>query len=339
MSTQRALSVTVRPLLSRQSPLSASLFQKQSQQRPLQQTLRFCGVLSHTRVLVPLLRSTPSASAIGFANVRLYSSPASPYAQSVYEPPPPPEPEPKKRSRTVRAFFFLVRATLYLIVGQFVGYNIVRRYYAPNGPVYEPEFDNLEDELAAERIAEYLLDHPFVQKLNNDPDLKPTHPHYKLPHLYRRGNLTAGTLVGPDLMAVPPLTWQDDRGERLVMIMHVGRGLCGHPNIVHGGFVATVLDEFMARCCFKAVPHGIAMTARLNIDYRAPTPAGSYVVLTAETVEVDRRKAVVRGRLQVLGDPADPDTETGALLAEAEGLFVSPREARALSAVAKLVNR
>lgn len=268
-----------------------------------------------------------------------YSSATSPYPQPIFQQPPPPEPEPKKRNAFLRALIFLFRAWLYLSLGQFLGRYITKAFVVPDGPVYEAKFDNPEDEAEAEHVVEYLLAHPLVQSLNNDPDLQPVHPHYTLPALYRQGNLTADTLVGPGLMAVPPLTWQDDRGERLVMVLHVGKGLCGHPNIVHGGFVATVLDEFMARCCFKAVPHEIAMTARLNIDYRAPTPAGAFLVLTAQTTEVNGRKAVVRGRLETLGDPSDPDNETGTLLAEAEGLFVSPRDAQAMSVVAKVLSR
>lgn len=236
----------------------------------------------------------------------------------------------------LRAFFFVFRFFFYSFVGMNIGSFVAKRIVVPSGPTFQPEYATHEDEIEADRIMQYLAEHPLVKKLENDPELRVTNPHYQIPAYYRRGNLTADTLVGPGLMAIPPLTWQDDHGQKLVMIMHVGKGLCGHPNIVHGGFVATVLDEFMARCCFKAVPHQIAMTARLNIDYRAPTPAGEFIVLTAQTVSVDRRKAVVRGKLEVLGDPADPEKETKQLLAEAEGLFISPRQAGGLKVMASI---
>lgn len=264
-------------------------------------------------------------------------STASPYPQQpLYQQPPPPEPQPKKRPLILRAFFFIFRAFFYTFVGLNIGSFVAKRFVAPSGPTYQPEYATHEDEVEAQRIIQYLAEHPLVTKLDNDPELRATDPHYKMPSYYRVGNLTADTLVGPGLMAIPPLTWQDKHGEKLVMIMHVGKGLCGHPNIVHGGFVATVLDEFMARCCFNAVPHGVAMTARLNIDYRAPTPAGEFIVLTAQTVSVERRKAVVRGKLEVLGDPTDPENETKQLLAEAEGLFVSPRQAGSLKVMARM---
>ncbi|KAL1903435.1 hypothetical protein Sste5346_000061 [Sporothrix stenoceras] len=337
MSTHRALSVSLRPLLARQARFSSFLFQQQNQQRPWQQALRLGSVLAHSRGITPLILRTQSPAAIVLCNFRSYSSTTSPYPQQpLFQQPPPPEPQPKKRNIILRAFFFTVRAFFYTYVGLQIGQFIVKKTMLPDGLVYQPEYATEEDRVEAERIIQYLSDHPLVEKLNNDPELVQTNPHYNIPPAFRVGNLTADTLVGPGLMAIPPLTWQDEHGHKLVMIMHVGKGLCGHPNIVHGGFVATVLDEFMARCCFKAVPHNVAMTARLNIDYRAPTPAGEFIVLTAHTVSVDRRKAVVRGKLEVLGDPSDPENETKALLAEAEGLFVSPRQARTLQMMATI---
>ena len=32
-----------------------------------------------------------------------------------------------------------------------------------------------------------------------------------------------------------------------VVLIHVGRGLCGHDGIIHGGLLATLLDETLAR--------------------------------------------------------------------------------------------
>ncbi len=96
--------------------------------------------------------------------------------------------------------------------------------------------------------------------------------------------------------------------------------------IIHGGLLATLLDEGLARCGFSALPNKIGVTANLNIDYRNPAPAGSYVVLKAETTKVEGRKVWVKGRIELLGDTVKP----GKLLAEAEGLFVEPKYAKVL---------
>lgn len=60
-------------------------------------------------------------------------------------------------------------------------------------------------------------------------------------------SLTAGALRGPGKLGVIPLIrGKKDESESVVFI-HVGRGLCGHDGIIHGGLLATLLDEALAR--------------------------------------------------------------------------------------------
>jgi len=129
--------------------------------------------------------------------------------------------------------------------------------------------------------------------------------------------------MGPGKVVVPPFVWSEKGGKSLVTISYIGGDLCGHPGIVHGGFMATMLDEGLARCCFAALPNKIGMTANLNINYRAPAPAGSFVVLKATTTKVEGRKAWVDGHIETLvGEGEKP-----VILAEASALFIEPRQA------------
>lgn len=105
---------------------------------------------------------------------------------------------------------------------------------------------------------------------------------------------------------------------------YLGTDLCGHVGIVHGGLLATLLDEGLARCGFAALPNKIGVTASLTINYKKPTPAGSFVVLKAETVKVEGRKVWVKGRIELLGETEEP----GQVLVEAEGLFIEPKYAK-----------
>lgn len=142
-----------------------------------------------------------------------------------------------------------------------------------------------------------------------------------MPAQYRAQSLTGGTLTGSGKVPVPAYAWTESGGRSLVSVVFVGEKLCGHPGIVHGGFLATMLDEGLARCCFGALPHNIGVTANLNIDYRKPTPAGTFLVLRAETTKVEGRKAWVKGRIESLVGPG----ETPTVYAEATALFVSPK--------------
>lgn len=130
--------------------------------------------------------------------------------------------------------------------------------------------------------------------------------------------------MGPGRVQVPPYMWTEAGGKSLVSISYLGEDLCGHPTIVHGGFLATILDEGLARCCFGALPNKIGMTATLTVNYRAPTPADTFVVLRAKTTKVEGRKAWVEGRIETLV----PEGEKPKVLCEANALFIEPRQAK-----------
>jgi acyl-coenzyme A thioesterase PaaI-like protein len=60
-------------------------------------------------------------------------------------------------------------------------------------------------------------------------------------------SLTSSVLRGPSLLAVPPLAFVKNDESQAVLILHLGRSLCGHDGIIHGGMIATVFDESLAR--------------------------------------------------------------------------------------------
>lgn len=64
------------------------------------------------------------------------------------------------------------------------------------------------------------------------------------------------------------------------------------------------------------------MTASLNINYRAPALANSYILLHAELVKLEGRKAWLEGRIETL-EAGGADTT---LIAEADALFVEPKQ-------------
>jgi acyl-coenzyme A thioesterase PaaI-like protein len=185
------------------------------------------------------------------------------------------------------------------------------------------------DELAA--IEASIFDHPLTKSLLADPKYIASRPHLKIPPKLRAQNLTGGTLLGPDKIAVPPLQFSTADGSSFVSLQYLGPALCGHPGIVHGGLLATLLDEGLARCCFPALPNKVAVTASLKIDYKAPCMAGQVVVLRAETTKVEGRKAWVSGKLETLVD--ETKGEKSVVLTEGEALFIEPRQAASMRRV------
>jgi len=138
-------------------------------------------------------------------------------------------------------------------------------------------------------------------------------------------NFTAGALRGPGKLAVPPLVRARKDESEAVIIVHIGRGLCGHDGIVHGGLLATLLDESLARVAIMNLPDKVGVTANLNLNYRAPTRADQFVVIKTSVVSIKGRKVQVVGRVEDM---------KGTLLVEATATFVQPRYASLLASTA-----
>jgi hypothetical protein len=130
-----------------------------------------------------------------------------------------------------------------------------------------------------ETIENYLHSHPVVQAIRSQKYLIESRPHWSIPDRDIPHNLTGGTLRALGRVSVAPIAFSDGEGKEFYAVLHVGRDLCGPRGIIHSGLLATVVDESLARCCFPALPNRIGVTANLNIDYRNPLPADSYVLV------------------------------------------------------------
>lgn len=154
---------------------------------------------------------------------------------------------------------------------------------------------------------------PNIQMRRSVLDVKPEH----LPY-----SLLGTTLSGPEAMS-PPYVFIDDENGSLLAFYHLGCRLAGHAGIVHGGIPAVILDECMGRACFPRLPETIAVTAKLEIEYRNPIAVNSVIVVQAETKEVQGRKAFVEAKVQ--------EASGSRVLVEAKGLFVQPKWASEMS--------
>jgi hypothetical protein len=89
-----------------------------------------------------------------------------------------------------------------------------------------------------------------------------------LPPSTRRTKLVSGTLWGHRKISANKVFF-DASGRESVSLLLLGTALGGHPNVIHGGVLATMLDEALGRLALRHAPS--VVTARLEIDYKAPT--------------------------------------------------------------------
>jgi len=98
----------------------------------------------------------------------------------------------------------------------------------------------------------------------------------------------------------------------------------GYPGVMHGGLVATILDEAMGWAVYG---QGIwAMTARMQVRFRRSVPLAQRLRVSARVTNRRQRLVEVRAELR---------DGSGSLLAEGEGAFlrVSPEKGKELEKI------
>ncbi|WFD25416.1 hypothetical protein MNAN1_000378 [Malassezia nana] len=164
--------------------------------------------------------------------------------------------------------------------------------------------------------ADYVIQRPFAGK---DPAQLET-------------LLTAGSLQGPHKFAIMPFVFSKTaegaqrnggtEGDGLA-IVHFGKNMCGYKGIVHGGLLATVFDEALARTAFYGLPNRMGVTGKLEITYRKPVRAERFYLVETGITESVGRKCFVSGTL------LDPYTRQ--VMVEAKAVFIEPKWAKYVS--------
>jgi acyl-coenzyme A thioesterase PaaI-like protein len=132
---------------------------------------------------------------------------------------------------------------------------------------------------------------------------------------------------------------QNERGLHMRFSREGERTICdyepcdyqqGFPGRLHGGVVATLIDEAMGWAVYHASAWGA--TARLAVRYRQPVPLDAPLRIEAW---------VVRDRSKLMELRAEVRDGAGALLAEGDGTFMKldPGIANELTDLARAVGR
>ncbi|KAF9268997.1 Thioesterase/thiol ester dehydrase-isomerase [Marasmius fiardii PR-910] len=246
--------------------------------------------------------------------------------RSTNSPPPPPRNHGIGRN-TVLAISVLTALSAYTLGSLFPPSPLSLLFPRP-GPPPPDDPNSEESKIYLENLEKKMLSLPLLQQMRCAPDAKEWYearPYKYFDEDRRVNNLTAGALRGPGRLALPPLVRARWDEKESIFVIHVGRGLCGHDGIIHGGLLATLLDEMLARTAINNLPEKIGVTAKLSVNYRAPTKADQFIVVRTELIGVQGRRAEVKGRIEDL---------SGTLLVDATATFVQPRYAKLLNKAA-----
>ncbi|KAK9461444.1 HotDog domain-containing protein [Lipomyces oligophaga] len=187
-----------------------------------------------------------------------------------------------------------------------------------------PEAGSLEEAQYIEKIEAQLQSSPVVKELRKTPGFNERRMWSNLSQSVQDSSFLAGSCKGVGKFAVPGIVFVSRDSNQVVSVVHVGSRLCGFPGIVHGGLLAAILDECLARAAILPLPGHSAVTANLTINYRAPTFADQLLVIESHVTENTDKKSLVSAEIR---------SPQGVLLAESTGVFVVPKKYKLASLV------
>jgi uncharacterized protein (TIGR00369 family) len=117
--------------------------------------------------------------------------------------------------------------------------------------------------------------------------------------------------------------FDEGRGDRALCRVKVPQRFEGPPGHVHGGIIATLLDEAMGKA--NKLAGVVALTRTMEIDYLKPVPLNTPLLLEGWGIRRQGRKHF---------NTAEIRRESGEVLARATGLFIAIDAERMLAAFA-----
>lgn len=109
----------------------------------------------------------------------------------------------------------------------------------------------------------------------------------------------------------------------MVAIFRLGRNLTSHMHIVHGGAIASLIDEYFVKVALPLTPKDFAVTASLNIKYLRPVKFQENERVIDVVLECYISKSVENRKFTVVGWLKDLK---GDKFCNGELLVVVPRE-------------
>ena len=170
-----------------------------------------------------------------------------------------------------------------------------------------------------------------VKRLLSDPEWSSFHheAYEGVPAEARSQRITTGPLAGSRGVGAYQHIFHNRSTGEVVSVIHLGPGTTGWPGVVHGGCIATLLDEHSARAALRDLAAGGGgglLTANLDITYKRPTLSSDFYVLRARAVPEEALAPEERGkRGRKVWVDASVETVDGKTCVQCRALFVSPK--------------
>ncbi|KAI1437816.1 hypothetical protein GGR50DRAFT_606128 [Xylaria sp. CBS 124048] len=282
-----------------------------------------CFTISPIRIRNPSSRAPPTVSTNTSTNVSTAATPRYPNAAIL--------------PNISDGFWRVIRSYKFHLILFFGSLGLLAgtKYSLDAGPRSPPLLGSAEDLRLKSKIQAEGNALPIVKQLSADPAWNswdayagisttpsPTNPQGKSA---AQSRITSGPMSGSTGLAFQRVFHNASTGE-LVNVVYFGPSLASWPGYVHGGALATVLDETLGRCAILKFPSRTGVTANLEMQYRAPTRTGGFYVIRARPmVDETRTKDGAKVSDRKLWVRATLESVAGKLTVEAKALFVVPK--------------
>lgn len=115
-------------------------------------------------------------------------------------------------------------------------------------------------------------------------------------------SMTGDVLAVPGGFAIKPLIFSNPKTKETVTIIYLGPKLCGYPFLVHGGILATILDETFRKTVGLETTTASIVTKDLELSYRFPTIANRFVVIRSKVAMEPNNQYLVTGTISSSSD-------------------------------------
>lgn len=116
-------------------------------------------------------------------------------------------------------------------------------------------------------------------------------------------------LDSPGAIAIPPRFYYKPATKEIVGIYHLGMKLTGYPFIIHGGILATVMEDLMRESVKMIKGKNYEKTKDLNISYKFPTFANQFVIV--RTTEVESFGKTIKLKVDVMDQSGNRNLVAG----------------------------
>lgn len=125
---------------------------------------------------------------------------------------------------------------------------------------------------------------------------------------YQKHSVHSHTLAQPGGIMIQPVIFHNLDTDECITIVHAGYKLCGYPFMVHGGMIATLLNETYKRAASLSKDtssnlKGDFKVEDLTINYKSPTFANQFLIVkTSKSLKDHEGEGVITFESKILSE-------------------------------------